>query len=47
MLPKWFDKWNRDNPTDIFGPAILVGCFEEFHERASGFQPSAFSGGLV
>ncbi|MFY9212997.1 MAG: photosynthetic reaction center cytochrome PufC [Aestuariivita sp.] len=26
MLPKWFDKWNRENPTDIFGPAILVGA---------------------
>jgi len=25
MLPKWFDKWNEDNPTNIFGPAILVG----------------------
>ncbi|MGR3502058.1 photosynthetic reaction center cytochrome PufC [Pseudaestuariivita sp.] len=25
MFPKWFDKWNRDNPTNIFGPAILVG----------------------
>ncbi|MGC3940230.1 photosynthetic reaction center cytochrome PufC [Roseobacter sp. EG26] len=25
MLPKWFDKWNKDNPTNIFGPAILVG----------------------
>lgn len=22
---KWFDKWNRDNPTNIEGPAILVG----------------------
>ncbi|WP_425083084.1 photosynthetic reaction center cytochrome PufC [Ruegeria profundi] len=26
MLPKWFDEWNRENPTDIFGPAILVGA---------------------
>jgi hypothetical protein len=25
MLPKWFDKWNADNPKDVFGPAILVG----------------------
>lgn len=26
MFPKWFDKWNADNPTNIFGPAILVGA---------------------
>ncbi|MCY4150697.1 MAG: photosynthetic reaction center cytochrome PufC [Aestuariivita sp.] len=26
MLSKWFDEWNRKNPTDIFGPAILVGA---------------------
>jgi photosynthetic reaction center cytochrome c subunit len=25
MLPKWFDKWNADNPTNVFGPAILIG----------------------
>ena len=25
MLPNWFNKWNRDNPSDIYGPAILVG----------------------
>ncbi|MEO0937440.1 MAG: photosynthetic reaction center cytochrome PufC [Pseudomonadota bacterium] len=25
MLPKWFDDWNKANPTNIFGPAILVG----------------------
>lgn len=25
MLPKWFDEWNSKNPTNIFGPAILVG----------------------
>ena len=25
MLPKWFDKWNADHPTNVFGPAILVG----------------------
>lgn len=24
MLP-WFKKWNSDHPTDIYGPAILVG----------------------
>ena len=22
----WFPKWNRENPTDIYGPAILVGA---------------------
>jgi photosynthetic reaction center cytochrome c subunit len=26
MFPKWFDKWNSDNPTNVFGPAILVGA---------------------
>ncbi len=26
MLPKWFDKWNADNPTNVFGPAILIGA---------------------
>ena len=26
MFPKWFDKWNADNPTNIFGPAILIGA---------------------
>ena len=26
MFPKWFDKWNKENPTNIFGPAILVGA---------------------
>ncbi|MEM9550649.1 MAG: photosynthetic reaction center cytochrome PufC [Pseudomonadota bacterium] len=25
MLPKWFNDWNRENPTDIYGPAIIVG----------------------
>jgi photosynthetic reaction center cytochrome c subunit len=25
MFPKWFDEWNKNNPTNIFGPAILVG----------------------
>ncbi|MEM1356541.1 MAG: photosynthetic reaction center cytochrome PufC, partial [Planctomycetota bacterium] len=25
MLPKWFNDWNRDNPTNIFGPAIAIG----------------------
>ena len=26
MFPKWFDKWNKENPTNIFGPAILIGA---------------------
>ncbi|MEM7544485.1 MAG: photosynthetic reaction center cytochrome PufC [Pseudomonadota bacterium] len=26
MLPKWFNDWNRDNPKNIFGPAILIGA---------------------
>ena len=26
MLPKWFNDWNSNNPTDIYGPAILVGA---------------------
>lgn len=26
MLPKWFNNWNKDNPTNIYGPAILVGA---------------------
>ncbi|SEL82150.1 photosynthetic reaction center cytochrome c subunit [Roseovarius azorensis] len=25
MFPKWFDKWNRENPKDIYGPAIAIG----------------------
>jgi len=25
MLPKWFKDWNTANPTNIFGPAIVVG----------------------
>ncbi len=25
MLPNWFNKWNSDNPTNIYGPAIAVG----------------------
>ncbi len=25
MFPKWFSKWNRDNPTNIYGPAIAFG----------------------
>ncbi|AHM03483.1 Photosynthetic reaction center cytochrome c subunit [Roseibacterium elongatum DSM 19469] len=25
MFPKWFDNWNRENPTNIFGPAVAVG----------------------
>ena len=27
MLPKWFNLWNRENPTNVFGPAILVGVW--------------------
>lgn len=23
---KWFAKWNRDNPTNVFGPAYVVGA---------------------
>ncbi|MEM7523413.1 MAG: photosynthetic reaction center cytochrome PufC [Pseudomonadota bacterium] len=26
MLPNWFNKWVKENPTDIFGPAILIGA---------------------
>ncbi len=26
MFPKWFNKWNRENPTNIYGPSILVGA---------------------
>lgn len=26
MLPKWFNEWNKANPTDIYGPAILIGA---------------------
>lgn len=26
MLPKWFDDWNKANPTNVFGPAILIGA---------------------
>lgn len=26
MFPKWFNDWNAENPTNIFGPAILVGA---------------------
>jgi photosynthetic reaction center cytochrome c subunit len=26
MLPNWFNKWNKENPSDIYGPAILVGA---------------------
>ncbi len=26
MFPKWFDKWNIENPKDIYRPAILVGA---------------------
>ncbi|MDU9006652.1 photosynthetic reaction center cytochrome PufC [Sedimentitalea todarodis] len=26
MLPDWFSKWNRENPTDVERPAIIVGA---------------------
>ncbi len=26
MLPKWFNEWNTANPTNVFGPAILIGA---------------------
>ncbi len=26
MLPNWFNEWNKDNPTDIYGPAIVMGA---------------------
>lgn len=26
MFPKWFEKWNKDNPTDIYGPIIIMGA---------------------
>jgi photosynthetic reaction center cytochrome c subunit len=25
MFPKWYDNWSKNNPTNIFGPAIAVG----------------------
>lgn len=25
MFPNWFNQWVKDNPTNIYGPAILVG----------------------
>ena len=25
MLPSWFNRWNEENPTNVYGPAILVG----------------------
>ncbi|PTX57966.1 photosynthetic reaction center cytochrome c subunit [Litoreibacter ponti] len=25
MLPKWFNDWNEKNPTNVFGPGIIVG----------------------
>lgn len=25
MFSKWFDKWNRENPKEIYGPAIAIG----------------------
>ena len=27
MLPKWFDKWNADNPTNVFGSGYSRRCF--------------------
>ncbi|PWJ21716.1 photosynthetic reaction center cytochrome PufC [Jannaschia seohaensis] len=26
MFPKWFNDWNSENPTNIYGPAILIGA---------------------
>jgi photosynthetic reaction center cytochrome c subunit len=26
MFPKWFTEWNSKNPTNIYGPAIVVGA---------------------
>lgn len=26
MLPQWFNDWNRNNPTNVFGPGIIVGA---------------------
>ena len=25
QIPKWFNKWNSKNPTDVYGPAIVFG----------------------
>ena len=25
MFPKWVDKWNRENPRNLYGPAIAIG----------------------
>ena len=25
-FPKWFDEWNKKNPTDIYGPVIVMGA---------------------
>lgn len=25
MLPKWFNEWNEKHPTNVFGPAVLIG----------------------
>jgi len=25
-FPNWFGDWNKENPTDVFGPAILIGA---------------------
>ena len=26
MLPSWFNRWNEENPTNVYGPAILIGA---------------------
>lgn len=25
MIPKWFNDWNSNNPTNVFGPGIIIG----------------------
>ena len=25
-FPEWFGDWNKKNPTDVFGPAIVIGA---------------------
>ena len=25
MLPKWFSEWSRNNPKNLYGPAVLIG----------------------
>ena len=38
MFPKWFDEWNKSNPTDVFKPAILLGTIAgtQLITRAAG-----------